>query len=89
MNAYLSAVDLEVDLDKTLRGDQGAAQRIIDHNKALIAAMAQAKREVWETIIKSLEDEAFELASQHSGGQQLAVRQILEHLREQAAKVGT
>lgn len=35
----LTPVELETALDRVLRGDQGAAQRIIDHNKVLRAKL--------------------------------------------------
>ena len=37
----LTNIELEAALDRVLRGDQGAAQRIIDHNKALQSKLAE------------------------------------------------
>ena len=41
----LTNIELEAALDRVLRGDQGAAQRIIDHNKALRAKLAACEQE--------------------------------------------
>ena len=41
----LTNIELEAALDRVLRGDQGAAQRIIDHNKALRAKLAAVTKE--------------------------------------------
>lgn len=41
----MTSQELEAELDKTLRGDQGAAQRIIDHGKAERKQLAEMKQD--------------------------------------------
>lgn len=57
MASELSPVELETELDKTLRGDQGAAQRIIDHHKVLRQRVGELEQQLTDTQarIKELE----------------------------------
>ena len=48
----LTNIELETALDRVLLGDQGAAQRIIDHNKALRAKLATCEQEQDEAMLR-------------------------------------
>jgi uncharacterized phage infection (PIP) family protein YhgE len=49
----MTRVEFETELDRTLRGDQGAAQRLIDHNKRLLNELSSIHEALTVPLISS------------------------------------